>query len=500
MTEWSLVEAQLKKYRHFDCVLSVDQAVRLATGPFLVKRHSFYPFIHTEFRWTKYAKKGVKGKIKKRPIRYAARGDAYIFSRYRAILAEKYEARLAALQLGDSVLAYRKIVQAGSGSGKCNIHHAKEVFDHIAALRDCHVMCLDVSDFFESLDHERIKEVWCELLGTKRLPEDHDAVFKAVTKYSYVNLHEAYERLGYFGPKYVKPSGEIINGFLLPAAKIPKQLCKPADFRAKIAGSNGTKSIIKTNYKNHGIPQGSPISDLISNFYLLKFDQEMNTLAQSLGGIYRRYSDDIIFVIPQSEAVARSVELAAREKISTYGAKLLIKESKSSIHKVITNGKRQIVTRISGESGKNGIEYLGFRYDGIKIFIRDSTISNLLRKIAKFTKVMSRQAALRYPDKAASDIFPLLDIPAMMQHFGRVREFEAKATEYDSWTFWTYAKRAIGVMGDPEKPIARQLRRFRKIFRASMQNQLDRAVAWRAARVKKTPFHAAPTGPQHASP
>ncbi|WP_233997776.1 hypothetical protein, partial [Erythrobacter sp. HI0077] len=132
-------------------------------------------------------------------------------------------------------IAYRKI-QGPTGRGKCNIEFARDVFDTIKRLGDCYVITLDISKFFESLDHERIRKLWENLLEVRSLPADHKAVYKALTDYRWVDRTEAYRRLGYFGEKLTE-KGEKIEGYLTPFAMMPKQLCSPAEFRDKIAGN-----------------------------------------------------------------------------------------------------------------------------------------------------------------------------------------------------------------------------------------------------------------------
>ena len=50
--------------------------------------------------------------------------------------------------------------------------------------------------------------------------------------------------------------------------------------------------------KDFGIPQGSPISAVLANIYMLDFDYEINKYLESIGGIYRRYSDDMVAICP----------------------------------------------------------------------------------------------------------------------------------------------------------------------------------------------------------
>lgn len=49
---------------------------------------------------------------------------------------------------------------------------------------------------------------------------------------------------------------------------------------------------------SHGIPQGIGISTLLSNIYMLPFDREISAFVNQHGGLYRRYCDDIMIIIP----------------------------------------------------------------------------------------------------------------------------------------------------------------------------------------------------------
>jgi hypothetical protein len=131
---WSAADVRLKNYPHFDPIISKAEAVLLATDPAYVAQHRFYPFLRYEKRWNRFAEKGGSGKEKKRLIRYAARLDSYIFSNYRHILSEHYEAELARLGLEANVLAYRRIALGDGLGGKCNIHFAHEAFAKVRQL------------------------------------------------------------------------------------------------------------------------------------------------------------------------------------------------------------------------------------------------------------------------------------------------------------------------------------------------------------------------------
>jgi Reverse transcriptase (RNA-dependent DNA polymerase) len=478
--EWHLEAKKLKRYPHFDSDITAAEAEVLAQNPETVASHSFYPFIRYIERWNKWAEKGLKGKSKERPIRYAARRDSYILSYYRYLLSARYEPILKNFDLGDVVLAYRRITDDQSGRGKCNIHFARDAFQKIISLGHCSVVALDISSYFESLDHTLLKAKWEMLLGVNRLPDDHYHVYRSITKYAFVDKMDVYERLGFYGDKIDPKSGRTNKGFLKSFTDIPRpQICSPAEFREKIAGGGSQKSIIQSHDKAFGIPQGSPISDLLANLYLLDFDKEMSAEARRLGGQYSRYSDDILIIIPGTGSDGEAAMKFAQNYITKYGKQIKIKDEKSYIYEFSPDSDGGLnFSRVLGNEGqgKNGLEYLGFRFDGKKIYIKDSTLSNLWRKVTRKAMKEAVVAAKRYPDKSSADIRKFINYEKLMKEFGRVEDFDDKSDDVRNWTFWTYASRAQEVFGDLGKPIAGQLKRHKLVIRNKVNEALDRAV------------------------
>lgn len=428
-----------------------------------------------EQRWTKFEKRGRQGKSKERPIRYASRRDAAIFGYYRHILAAKYEEQLKEVGLTDNILAYRRVLGAG-GRGKSNIDFAYEAFCVARNLGNCCAVALDVSSFFESIDHQQLKRRWCDLLGVAKLPADHFKVFEAITSYSAVNRLSVYERLGFVGPKRKARDGTDIVGYLRRREDIPVQLCTGDQFRATIAGGGGSKSLITTNRKPYGIPRGSPISDLLANVSLFEFDRAVAQRVNALGGRYFRYSDDILIVAPISSSQALELEEWVRFSIADHGPKLKIKPEKSAVFEYLGTGSDQTWQHVMGQQGRNGLEYLGFRYDGRKIFLRNSTISNLHRKAAASAKRLAYSLVRQYPGKSAGEILDAFNLSAFIQRFGRVREFETKAYDIRNWTFWTYARRASAAMGTLGTPIHGQLRNHRRHLHEHIRRALERRL------------------------
>jgi hypothetical protein len=477
MSTWRPSEKQLKRYPHFDDVISLDEIVEFVNDPKAVAAHSFFPFILFEKTWQPFRSKAPRPKPTVRPIRDAARRDAYVFMRYRSLLAERYEAKLNDFKLTDCVIAYRKIpVGNGRRGGKCNIHFAKDAFEAIQGFGNCSALVIDISSYFESLDHGQLKKVWGNLIDQERLPPDHWAVFKAITAYSVVDRKAVYERLGLYGEKRRSKSGLPINGYLVPAKKMHSRLCTLSDFRRKIVGGDTSlPSLIQVNGKHFnqgkpktGIPQGSPISDILANAYLLDFDRRVSQMVAAKGGRYVRYSDDILIVLPGDATAAVSMKEALQSLIREYGPHLQIEDRKTAIAEFRKTGDQVRHHWFSGK-GKNGLEYLGFRFDGSRVYLKDGTVSNFARKVSAHARISAKRWVARYPGKSPGWLIENFDIESLIKKFGRIEDFEA-IDDIRKWTFWTYVQRSSEVFGPMGTRIIPQLSKHRKFIS-------DRAVA-----------------------
>lgn len=473
--EWQLNADDLKKYPHFDKYLSPEKAAAIATNPKLVASNAFFPFLRYTKGWRPYRPNGKPRK--ERPIRYASRRDAYIFSRYRELLSHAYEAELIRRNIAHCPIAYRKIPVNGTfGPGKCNINFAKDAIDRIQALRRCSVVALDISSYFESIDHCLLRKLWCDLLGIAELPPDHAAVFKAITTYAVVDRDKLFERLGFIGPK--NQNGKTVQGYLRSYNEIPMQICSPADFRSKVAGGDVTlPSLIETNDKPSGIPQGAPISDILANIYLIDFDVVMEAYARNYGGCYFRYSDDLLLIVPGGAADGLKARDYAIAEITKFGSELRIKEQKTSIvtYEPDTNGQLYH-TYVDGSQGRNGLEYLGFRFDGRRIYLRDSTVSAFYRKITIALRQETRAFVARYPGKDINFLIDQFNVETFISRFGRVEDFDPQAG-HKEWTFWTYARRAASEFCLAGQPIYRQIRGHRELIRERLRKEFEAALS-----------------------
>lgn len=474
--DWHLEEKNLKRYPHFDKFLPVDEIRRIVSDAELVRKNAFYPFLRYSEEWQPFRSNVEKPKKKKRPIRYAARRDALIFAYYRYLLSVPYEKVLREKGIEDCPIAYRKILSDDGAHGKCNIDFARDAFQQIQKIGNCCAVTLDISSYFDCIDHDRLKEMWCRLLGVDQLPSDHAAVFKAITCYSTVDRDLAYERLGFIGTKQ-RTNGRVSKGFLVPFKKMPMQLCSPHEFREKICGKSVEySSLIEVNKKPYGIPQGAPISDLLANIYLLDFDVLMAAYVRERRGVYYRYSDDILILIPGDKSSAREAEKFAVDQIRDFGDKIIFKNEKTSLVKFeVTLNDELHSIYIDGKQGKNGLEFLGFRFDGNNVYIRDSTLSRLHRKITLSARYEARAFLKRYNGKDLDFLIDHFNYKEFEGRFGRVEDFE-NVCEYRQWTFWTYARRAANIFGQPGRKILKQLSNQKSFIRKTIEAELKKAL------------------------
>ncbi|WP_341363411.1 reverse transcriptase domain-containing protein [Thalassospira sp. SN3W] len=472
-------KADLKYYPHFDAPISLSNIQTLVTDPVAVAQRKFYPFLMFEEEWQPYrSKSDGKPEKKTRPIRYGARGDAYIFSYYRHLLSEKYENRLIELGIEHCPIAYRKIPNAAQTGGKCNIDFAKDAVDKILEFGDCVTIAMDVKSFFESLDHKRIKALWKSLLDCNELPEDHYAVFKNITKYRYVDQKQLLRRLEYL--RKTSAGKKSFEKLTIPFKKIPKQICSPSDFREKVCGSGGKyKSLIQYNDKDHGVPQGAPLSDLLANIYMMDFDLALNQYAKKLGGVYVRYSDDILIIVPGDEKITNQAINFAIKEITKYGKEIKIKDAKTCISKFEKVGERLKFTHIGGPQGKNGFEYLGFRFDGKNVYLRDSTVSRLYRKATAVARATAAIHVTSHPEKSTSQLVDSYDYSLFLRKFSRALKKEF-SDDHKSWTFYTYAKRASRMFGAKGEPILKQINGFKE----KMNDRVGKFILEKKAKIE----------------
>ncbi|MBX9462346.1 MAG: hypothetical protein KL840_05185 [Aquamicrobium sp.] len=458
---WTPREKDVKRYLHFDRHIPIAELVRLANSPEAVAANSFYPLLRFKEEWVKF-RKDASSKKKVRPLRYSARRDAAIFARYRALLSKKYERRLLELGIQDAPIAYRRIANVDKPGNKSNIELSREVFEKIRELGRCVVTVVDIKSYFESLDHCLIRVMWEDLIG-EPLPADHEAVFRALTRYTFVDRDAVFKRLELYkkntsGNRKDKRMAKIDS----MRTQGHRQICSPKEFRDRICGKDPKyPSLIQKNNKNYGIPQGTPISDLIANFYLLNFDAHLHRYCCNGGGLYRRYSDDIVIVMPFSEGdnLLREKNLLQHE-IAKYGSKLEIQNRKVTVARFDVTPSGLQFSHVFGDGVRNGLEYLGFEFNGRIVKIKNSTLSNAWRKLKRFAYGHARYFVKRYREKGAVWLRSNYDYAEIEFRMLRDVTFN-QDIGYKTWTFIKYSRRASRTFSDFDRIFSRQTRRYR---------------------------------------
>lgn len=313
-----------------------------------VSRHGFYPFIHFQMDCSKYTNDSEGNKFikeKNRDIFYAAHIDRFIYEYYGNRLNNRYNNYMKSSGISRVSTAYRNCTP-----GKCNIDFAKEVFEYIIKCESAYIFVGDFSKFFDNLDHRYLKEKIKSVIGKKSLDVADYAIYKNITKFTYVEADDIESDKGMFR--------RDMRNF--------DKYFETNDFHMF------KKKCLHKNQKDYQIPQGSSISAVYANVYMIDFDKKINDLITSQKGMYRRYCDDIIIIVPMTHndvKSGRSEDIAEIiYRIRDNIPNLELNEDKTE-HFFYNNG---IIEKIKGQS--NLINYLGFTFDGKTVRIRDKSL------------------------------------------------------------------------------------------------------------------------------
>lgn len=475
--EWAPRPKDIKTYLHFDRRISAEKVASIANDPERVAKHAYYPFLRYSEAWMPYRPKNPKFKAKKRPIRYAARVDSAIFAKYRTVLAERYEAALNSRGLTRNVIAYRQ-VQDDAGRSLTNIDFAKEAFLKVSALGNCRAFVIDISQFFESLDHQYLMKIWTELHPEHQVPPDELSVFRAITKYTVVDADPVMQRLGLYAGKDATDAEHKICADKRRSLKKKgyKQVCSPQEFRDYVTGGKpGYPSLIQKHNLCYGIPQGLPISDIVANMYLLHFDEVVSKLVADRGGIYRRYSDDILILEPTTDIPFNYLNFLQNE-LHNIGKEINIKPEKvSEIHFFKNEDGTLRYQHVRGKTGKNGLEYLGFRFDGNTVHLRDRTIANLNRKFLRRSRGAIASYIRRYRSKPVTWLISNFYAEKVLKGFLREVRF-SEVDDPSEWTFFSYARKSSIAFTGFNRSFSRQLNSFRRNARDTLTEELQKQV------------------------
>ncbi len=335
------IEKSRKWYSHFDCRTDMRVMADYVVVPEKIEKHSFYPFIHYVMEMDKYNSK--KGRVpKKRDIYYASHRDRCVFQYYAYLINEKYNQYVLERGMDKVAVAYRNNLREN------NIISSKRAFDYIKALGNSYVMIGDFKNFFDRLNHAYLKKQLNLVLGTDELPRDYYTVYKNVTRYAYVDIEDIL-RINRLNND--KKGRRILN--------------KNKTVLTKEQFNEHRHDIVHKNEAKYGIPQGSPISAVLANVYMVTVDKAINDYVTKLNGFYMRYSDDFIVIIPYEEDY-KAVFEHIRDLLD--GVPDLILEPNKTPHWCLTPlrkyYKNRFVLGLTAQIFDDKIRKIGFIYRG----------------------------------------------------------------------------------------------------------------------------------------
>ena len=409
-TEWF----KPRRYKHFDrpvCEAFAEKVMQ----PDFVERHAFTPLLHYFKKTRRYKKDKGKIEIKERPIMYASHRDACIFSFYSAQLGKILDAFYQKNRLNDNVIAYRALKRA-------NYDFSATAFQYAVAHAPCAILAFDVSGFFDNLDHYLLKTRLKRLLGLTSLPEDWYQILKVITKFHYIKLSELEAHTKFAAALNTPGTGPIATVAELKVAEI---------------------SFYQNEKATAGIPQGTPISATMSNLYMVDFDLNVRDYCESIGALYRRYSDDILIICPldkAAEAEAKIGNLISAEKLELSANKTettFFDPGSTALHSA------------------RSAQYLGFSYYPGGAGIRPSSLSRQWRKLRRSLKKTRKVAEAAILSGVAKKVY--------------TKKLRRKFSPLQFRNFSSYARRSAAAFGAGEK-ITEQVKRIERRFEREVRD------------------------------
>ena len=184
-----------------------------------------------------------------------------------------------------------------------------------------------------------------------------------------------------------------------------------------------------------GIPQGTPISATLSNLYMIDFDVAARAYCNSIGGMYRRYSDDILVICSPDDASA------AEKKISELMAKEALELNPAKTERTSFDAGAGVVP--AGRAA----QYLGFTLSPDGAAIRASSLSRQWRKMRRAMKRTRKVAEAAIAAGKADKAF--------------TKRLHRRFTALQFRNFSSYARRGAVAFGGGSK-ITKQVRKFER--------------------------------------
>lgn len=350
---------KLKGYLHFDRRVKFEKVESYVTNPQKIMLHSFLPFIHYIVLSEKFIRKSnikIESfliKEKSREIMYAGHLDGYIYKYYSMLLNKDYNQWVKRNKVDDCSLAYRD-----NKPEQSNIDFAAEVINKIVCWKNAYILVGDFTNFFDRLNHRVLKSNLVEILDNSKLIDDTKLnkdwynIFRSVTKFGYYDKQTINELCGVDQELWKNKQRRYFNTI--------------SDLR------NFQKEYkTKRNTNPFGIPQGTAISGVLANVYATNFDLELKKISDKYKGIYRRYSDDFILVVPKQQKDNRKISIHDFDEIEkkvigiAKDNEIILQESKSGKYEY---ENCEIVNLETGKYSR--VDYLGFIFDGKTVRMR----------------------------------------------------------------------------------------------------------------------------------
>lgn len=352
-TQEHLKELVQKKYLHFDFTIRDKEKEKIINRILQeIDHHRYLPFIRVDIIYPKYSReKCVHNKVRK--ITLPSHHDALIYQYFGYELSKYYEKYVEDSPLDLISVAYRQKRHLS------NITVAKEVIDFITDQEECWIIKGDFKHFFDNLDHKILRNrVQYLLKGAYN--GVYDKMLKSIMNYRFVTRKTLEKQL--------------------IRAKVNFPCDRKGDkayaINLKQLGSLLHKRVINLSPKNRlGIPQGTAVSAILANIYMIAFDEFVANLIENYHGLYRRYSDDFIIVIPGPATANQNIQNLKNQIIdkSNKMNKLEIEHQKTQL--LFYSKSRKGIFKFDGTKlRKNSLSYLGFSFDGISVSLRSKSI------------------------------------------------------------------------------------------------------------------------------
>lgn len=264
------------------------------------------------------------------------------------------------------------------------------------------------------------------------MPKDQYKVFRSLTKYNYASkdsiLKHFKVNLNYL--KKNKLKWETLLD-LIPDSINGKSFNEKFSYlrEKKLIVTNLPKKSKTGSTENRGIPQGSAMSAVLSNIYLIDFDSWLYNLSQDttqdLKFVYRRYCDDLIIICePKDVEVLNNKVLS---KIKEYSLKIQPKKTELIEFQINSKGKirafnkkkaiqdKAVINFSNEQKYYKNLQYLGFEFNGESTYIRPGSLSRYFRKMkARIVKTIM----MAYSKKSKSMDIKKRQIYEKYSHFG----------------------------------------------------------------------------------